>query len=821
MSLFLDTILGKRRNLFLICLLFILLFFGYQSLNLKLDASSDTLILENDKDLIATREVSDTYSSNEFLIITLSDADGIVTTKNIEFIKTLDQKIKQFEWVVSTQSILDAPLLTINNQSLSDLANEIKTLKDTGINIIDAEEELKKSPIFRELVISEDGSTSAILINLRENERLNKLIKLRSGKLSDDKREIINQEYENIKKTNDKKRSQNIFEIRNLIKEFSNQGIEMHLGGIPMIADDTITFVKNDMMVFGFGVLIFILLVLYLIFRSPIWIAIALSNCIFSLILMVGVVSFLNWKITVISSNFISLMLILSLSMTVHIIVRYRQIINDNKNLERLDLIKNCCLKMIYPCLFTALTTIFAYCCLKMVYPCLFTALTTIFAFGTLYSSGIKPVMDFGLMMCLGLTITLATSFIYLPIILSFFNLKNNLNLASNTSNNIFLRLAKNYQLLVIISFFFMFIVGIYGVQLLKVENSFVDYFKKDTEIYKGMKKIDQKLGGTTPLDIIIQFNSDDDNNIDEIDEDFLDFEIDYNPEDYWFTREKINIVKGIHDHLDSYPFSGKILSLASLVRTAEQLNNNKEFDALELGILYKKLPSDLKDQILSPYLSIEKNQARISMRIIDTHEELRRNEFIKNLTMYINENFNSDAYQVSISGILILYNNMLQSLFDSQIKSLLIVMVGIFFMLSALFRSLQIALVTIVPNIIACFTILGTMGLLNIPLDLMTITIASITIGIAVDNCIHYVYRYKEYFNQTNNHLETIALCQNTVGRAIQNTSFTIIAGFSILIFSNFYPTIYFGIFTAMAMFIALLGSLTLLPTLLKYIKV
>ena len=801
MSLFLDTILGKRRNLFLICLLFLLLFFGYQSLNLKLDASSDTLILENDKDLIATREVSDTYSSNEFLIITLSDADGIVTTKNIEFIKTLDQKIKQFEWVVSTQSILDAPLLTINNQSLSDLANEIKTLKDTGINIIDAEEELKKSPIFRELVISEDGSTSAILINLRENERLNKLIKLRSEKLSNDKREIINQEYENIKKTNDKKRSQNIFEIRNLIKEFSNQGIEMHLGGIPMIADDTITFVKNDMMVFGFGVLFFILLVLYLIFRNPIWIAIALSNCIFSLILMIGVVSFLNWKITVISSNFISLMLILSLSMTVHIIVRYRQIINDNKNLERINLIKNCCLKMVYPCLFTALTTIFA--------------------FGTLYSSGIKPVMDFGLMMCLGLTITLATSFIYLPIILSFFNLKNNLNLASNTSNNILLRLAKNYQLLVIISFFFMFIVGIYGVQLLKVENSFVDYFKKDTEIYKGMKKIDQKLGGTTPLDIIIQFNSDDDNNIDEIDEDFLDFEIDYNPEDYWFTREKINIVKGIHDHLDSYPFSGKILSLASLVRTAEQLNNNKEFDALELGILYKKLPSDLKDQILSPYLSIEKNQARISMRIIDTHEELRRNEFIKNLTMYINENFNSDAYQVSISGILILYNNMLQSLFDSQIKSLLIVMVGIFFMLSALFRSLQIALVTIVPNIIACFTILGTMGLLNIPLDLMTITIASITIGIAVDNCIHYVYRYKEYYNQTNNHLETIALCQNTVGRAIQNTSFTIIAGFSILIFSNFYPTIYFGIFTAMAMFIALLGSLTLLPTLLKYIKV
>ena len=801
MSLFLDTILGKKKNLFLVFLLFILFFFVYQSFNLKLDASSDTLILENDNDLIATREVSDTYSSNEFLIITLSDPNGIISSKNIAFIEELNQTIKQFEWVKSTQSILDAPLLTINNQSLSDLANEIKTLNDAGVNIADAEEELKQSPIFKELVISEDGSTSAILINLIENERLNELIKLRSEELSNDERRIINQEYENIKKINDKKRSQNIFEIRNLIKELSDQGIEMHLGGIPMIADDTITFVKKDMVVFGFGVLIFILLVLYLIFKSPIWIIIALSNCIVSLILMIGTVSFLNWKITVISSNFISLMLILSLSMTVHIIVRYRQIICDNRNLERIDLIKNCCLKMIYPCFFTALTTIFA--------------------FGTLYSSGIKPVMDFGLMMCLGLTITLVTSFIYLPIVLSFFNLKNNINFESNSRENILLKLAKNNQLFVIVLFVFMLIVGIYGVQLLKVENSFVDYFKKDTEIYKGMKKIDQKLGGTTPLDIIIQFNLDDDGNNDEIDEDLLDFEIDYNPEDYWFTKEKINIVKNIHDHLDSYPFSGKILSLASLVRTAEQLNDNKEFDALELGILYKKLPSDLKEQILSPYLSIEKNQARISMRIIDTHEELRRNEFINNLTTYFNKNFNSDAYQVSISGILILYNNMLQSLFDSQIKSLLIVMIGIFFMLSILFRSLQVALVTIIPNIIACFTILGTMGLLNIPLDLMTITIASITIGIAVDNCIHYVYRYKEYYRQTNNHLETITLCQNTVGRAIQNTSFTIIAGFSILIFSNFYPTIYFGIFTAMAMFIALLGSLTLLPTLLKYIKV
>ena len=351
----------------------------------------------------------------------------------------------------------------------------------------------------------------------------------------------------------------------------------------------------------------------------------------------------------------------------------------------------------------------------------------------------------------------------------------------------------------------------------MKVENSFIDYFKKDTEIYKGMKLIDDKLGGTTPLDIIIEFNDDPDGTDEEIyDDDFLDFGIDYDPADYWFTKEKIDKIKEMHDHLESYPFAGKILSLASVVRTAEKLNSNNEFDTLELSVLYKKLPDDLKEQIINPYVLIDKNQARITMRIIDTHSELVRANFINDLNNFINNNYTVGNMQVTVSGILILYNNMLQSLFESQIKSLSLVLFGIFFMLILLFKSLKIAISAIIPNLIACFVILGTMGLLSIPLDLMTIT-DSCNIGIAVDNCIHYVYRYREHLAQSNDHDETIKTCNKTVGVAIKNTSFTIIAGFSILIFSNFYPTIYFGIFTALAMMVALLGSLTILPILLK----
>ena len=798
-----SKLLTKYLNIFLIILIGIFIILSVSSRNFQLDASSDSLILDNDKDLKKYREIVNTYSSKDFLILTLTNKDKIVTKDNINFIKNITSEIKKLDWVDSVQSILDVPLLSVNNQSLSDLVNEILTIESPNISLADAENEILESPIFKNLILSEDATTTGIIVYFKKNNNYENLInerdKLKNKKelnsFEKEKRAIIEIEYQKVKKSVDTERHQNIIEIRNTINNYRTSNIEMHLGGVSMIADDTISFVKNDILIFGIGALIFILIVLYLIFRNFTWMLVSISNCVYCLIVMVGVVSLLNWKATVISSNFIMLMMILSLSMTVHIVVRYRQFMNDYANLNNVEILIKCLEKMYKPCLFSALTTIFA--------------------FATLYTSEIKPVMDFGLMMCAGLTITYITSFTFLPAIISKFNLKK-LEFNINQNNkNIFLVATSQFSRSVILVFMLILLIGIYGTTTLKVENSFVDYFKKDTEIYKGMKLIDEKLGGTTPLDIIIQFEE---TIVQEEEEDFLDFGIEYDPADYWFNQEKMNTIKSIHDHLEEYEYSGKVLSLASLIRAAEKLNEGKEFDTLELAVLYKKLPNELKEQILSPYVSIDQNQARITMRIIDTHNNLRRNEFINQLNNHLIENYS--GLNISVSGILILYNNMLQSLFDSQIKSLAIVMSGIFIMLLILFRSIKIAAITIAPNIIACFAILGIMGLLGIPLDLMTITIAAITIGIAVDNSIHYVYRYEEYFLEKKDHLETVKLCQNSVGRAIQNTSLTIIVGFSILIFSNFFPTIYFGIFTALAMFIALIGSLTLLPILLKFRK-
>ena len=797
-----EHFLKKYTNLsiFILGLLFCILAFQIQ--NFQLDASSDTLILENDQDLKEYRKIINDYSTRDFLLITVTSKSKIISKDNLDLIQNLINDISNLTFVDNIQSIFDVPILETGNQSLSDLSDNLLTLKSKNLNLLVVEKEFIESPIFSELIISKDGKTSGIILNLKENKKLLEISKERNNlktinvldQQQQTKLSIIEKNYEFLKKEFDLNRSNNIKAIRDLISRYNTEDFELHLGGVSMIANDTISYVKSDILTFGFGIILFIIFILYLIFNNLLWIFICLANCFYALIIMIGTVSLLSWKVTVISSNFISLMLILTLSMTIHIIVRYRKILHSNPTQAK-------------PLLITQNM-------MEMLKPCIFTTLTTIFAFGTLYLSDIKPIMDFSLMMCVGLIITLLSSFTLLPLMMMKLKLKAPLSEDLGPKNNLFVGLIHNYSNHIIIGFIILFSIGIYGIQKLKVENSFVNYFKSNTEIYKGMKLIDNKLGGTTPLDIIIQFNNSPD--VDELDEDFIDFGFDYNPEDYWFTKEKVDLIKTVHDYIDSFEYTGKVLSLASIIRVAEELNSDTEFDNLELSVIYKKLPLELKSQIIDPYISIENNQARITVRMIDTNTDLERNKFINEINNKFENELNTENYKIFTTGILILYNNMLQSLFDSQIVSLGTVLIGIFFMLTFLFWSWKLALIGILPNIIACISILGIMGLGNIPLDLMTITIAAITIGIAVDNCIHYVYRFKESYLATSDYEKTIFICNQSVGKAIRSTSLTIIMGFSILVFSNFWPTIYFGIFTALAMLIALVGSLTLLPILI-----
>ncbi len=785
-----NGVLKKPKTVFIL-LIIAILSFGYYLKDFRLDASSETLLIEGDPDLSYLKEVTDRYGSKDFLILTYTPNEGMITDNSINNLLSLKYKIQSLNWVHSVTTLLDIPLLNNSDASLQERLESFKTLKDEGVDKNRGFKEILNSPVFRNFVISEDGNTSGIIVNIKENKKLENIENL--------SKEEINAYKDKIKKQN----HENILEIRQVIQSYGDVG-KIYLGGIPMIADDMMTFIKSDIIVFGLGVLLFIIATLWFVFRKLIWIIVPISSCLFSVVIMMGLLGILGWKVTVISSNFIALMLILTMAMNIHMSTRFLQLRKDypaKNNFEIISLTTN-----------------------KMFWPILYTVFTTVFAFLSLIFSEIKPIIDFGWMMTFGLITSFIVTFTLLPTLLNFAPTKNiSLKKDQNSKITNFLGLLSlNNKNTIFGVTGFIIILSVIGISKLEVENSFINYFNKNTEIYKGMKLIDEELGGTTPLEVILKFpvtkNQETSTENDEF-EDWGDEE-DENNENYWFTKDKIDKITSVHNYLDSLPQVGKVLSFSSIIDVATQLNNNKPLGTLEMGVLYSKIPETIKTEIIDPYLSIEDNEARISLRIIDSQENLRRNDLINKIKFDLKNKIGLEENEFKLAGVLILFNNLLQSLFKSQILTLGLVMIGIFSMFIVLFRNIKLSLIGVVPNFIAAFFILGIIGLLGIPLDMMTITIAAITIGIAVDNSIHYIYRFKEEFSKIKDYDETLKKCHSTVGVAILNTSITIVFGFSILVLSKFIPTIYFGVFTGIAMLLAMISVLTLLPTLILLTK-
>ena len=803
----------SKTSIFLVCCA--LSFFLYFSKDFKLDASSDSLLLESDKDLKYLREVSERYGSKDFLILTYTPVLSFTDEETIINLQFLKSKIERLEWVDSVITVIDVPLFKNSDEPLMERLKNYKTLSYPEIDKKRGFDEILNSPIYRDYVISKDGKTSGVVVYLKKDKKLNEFIKTKNnyfnleleGNLNSSQkksRDIFNNEYDTYRSLYNIKNHQNINDIREVINKYG-ENAQIHLGGLPMITDDMMSFVQRDIIVFGIGVFLFIIITLWFIFKKIKLVVIPLLGCAFSVGTMIGVLGLLSWKVTVISSNFIALMLILNMAMNIHVTVRFLQIKKEFKNLSVQEAVYEASSKMFLPILYTALTTICAF-------------LSLIF-------SGIKPIIDFGWMMTLGLIVSVIITFTLVPALLNTFTgVEDSIGEENEESKitNALSNFTKNNTSIIFGSALIVIALSVFGISKLEVENSFINYFDKKTEIYKGMKLIDDKLGGTTTLDVILKFpdnkeNRKKDDEFSEWDDDNQDSKED--PAKYWFTRNKIDKILKVHDYLDSLPEIGKVISFGSIIRVAEDLTGNK-LETLEAGVLYSKIPEEIKKEIISPYISVKDSEARISVRVKDSTKDLRRNDLINKIKDELITEVGLEKNEYKLAGVVILFNNLLQSLFKSQILTLGVVMVGISLMFLVLFRNLMLSFIGVVPNFMAAFFILGIIGLLGIPLDMMTITIAAITIGIAVDNSIHYIYRFKEEFRKIKNYNLTVDRCHSTVGVAILNTSITIVFGFSILILSNFIPTIYFGVFTGIAMLLALISVLTLLPKLILVLK-
>ena len=808
-----DRIVLDHPRSVLALLLVLLAFFAYHAKDFRFDASADSLLLEDDADLQLFRQVGARYQTRDLLIVTFSARGDVFSDQALGHLTELRDELRALPSVHSVVSILDAPLVNSSDVPLLEMKGNVQTLESPNIDRERAREELGTSPIYRDLILSPDHRTTAILVYLERDEEFAALQGARNELLiQKQSRELDAGEVERLAEISaaytaargvlDESHHATIESVRAVI-EASRQHGAIHLGGVPMISDDMVTFVKGDLVVFGSSVLVFLVLVLTLIFRRARWVVLPLGSCFYASVVMIGMLGWVGWGVTVISANFLALMLIITISMNIHLAVRYIQLSKARPGKTQRELVSR---------------TI-----RRMARPCLYTALTTIIGFSSLVFSGIKPVQDFGWMMSIGLAVAFLTSFSLFPAILVMLKksdgarvARQEVRLTEGLAN-----LTERHGTAILVSAALMAVVSSVGISRLTVENSFIDYFREQTEIYRGMKLIDDKLGGTTPLEVLLHFDTNG-SAVDEAEEaleedDFEDWDLD-EPDDpmYWFTEYKVERIKQVHDYLDGLPAVGKVLSLASGVRVAEGLNEGKPLEGFELALLFRKMPDEIKGPLIDPYVSIPHEEARIELRIRDSKEGLRRREFLERIRTDLREQLEFSDSEVTVTGTLLLYNNMLQSLVSSQIWSLGAAMLGIGLMFLILFRSVSLAVIGLVPNLLAAGIVLGLMGLAGVPLDVMTVTIAAITIGISVDNGIHYIYRFREEFSSSGDYLETLHTCHANIGMAVFYTSTTVIFGFSILMLSNFLPTIYFGVLTGLAMGIAFVAALTLLPSLI-----
>jgi predicted RND superfamily exporter protein len=814
--------------------------------NFKLDASADSLTLEHDDDLNFFREVVQRYGSDNYLIVTFSPKNGdLFDDTNLETMLALREDLKTISGVESILSMLDVPLLYSPKIGVADLKEDLKTLLSEGVDREMAKQEFLTSPIYKDVILSADGQTTGLLATLALDETYLKLVTARDDLrlirstegLTQEQQiqlEAVSLEFLDYRTAKAAEDHQRVAQVRALINGYRDRAT-IFLGGPDMITADMVDFIKSDLLVFGGGILLFIVATLALIFRQIRWVVLPLVTCAVCLTIILGFLSWIDWRLTVISSNFVSLLLIITLALTIHLIVRYRELHSQQPDASQYQLVSETVASMAKPCLYTVLTTIVA--------------------FMSLVVSNIRPVIDFGWMMTMGISLALVVAFIVIPAGMMLFGKGKNPGDTDNSAaitSRFAVFTEKNGNLVLLIATA-LTALSIYGISRLEVENRFIDYFRADTEIYQGMEIIDTSMGGTTPLDIILQAptfaavevdsfedSADDEYGYDEADEygeddgfsdddygddygDDLSFDEtpaeDALKDTYWFSSTGLADLAKLQAFIDAQPEVGKVSSLVQIYDVASDLSGHKLND-FEIAFMRKSLGPDIYQQMVSPFLIEELDEARIQLRAMETGGQLRRADLLQKINDYAVNEVGIAQEDIRFTGLLVLYNNMLQSLYRSQILTLGAVFVGIMLMFLILFRSTKISVIAIVPNFLAAGIVLGGMGISGIPLDMMTITIAAITVGIGVDHAIHYITRFRREFSLDGNYIASMHRAHASIGQALFYTAMTIIIGFSILALSNFIPSIYFGLLTGLAMTAALLGSMTSLPKLILMTK-
>jgi predicted RND superfamily exporter protein len=800
----------------LAALLVLIALLGVGATKLEVDASAETLLLEDDKDLQFFREISERYPGGlNVLIISFAPKNGdLLSEESFRSIEKITDEFTALTWVDSVMSVMNVPLLENTDGGISELVNDVKTLRSPDVNMTRARDELLTSPMYSQNLVSKDLKTTAIVVAIKDDPKYRELLEKRNAARAVTEtpnhthadRIALEEAQAEFKAYRDEVRIRehnSVEEAREIIKR--NEGLgKLFIGGVNMIAVDMITFVKSDLKQFGTALILLFAFALWLIFRQVRWVVIPLLVCILSIVATAGLLGIFGWEVTVISSNFIALQLILTISIVLHLIVRYRELFQKYPHIPNEQLM---------------MLTI-----LSKATPSFFAVFTTIIGFLSLMLSDIRPIINFGFMMSSGITLSLIITFIALPTIIMILPKKPLYTKFERdfALSSLCAKFVEKHGRIIVATSVVLVIVALVGISKIKVENSFISYFKSSTDIYQGMKNIDTNLGGTTPMDVIVHFKNATASASAVADEDDFEseFEADANDPKYWFTPQKTELATKLQNYFQGLQYMGKVQSLGTLLEIGQRINHGEPLDNFELALIYTQLPDQYRDVVLTPYVNIPYNELRFTMRLIDSDPHLERKKLLDKMQSDLAQMVPEDVAEFRQSGAMVLYNNLLQSLFSSQILTLGVVVLVFLVMFWPLFGSLKAALSGIASILMTMSVVFGFMGYAGIPLDLMTITIASITVGMGVDNVIHYIHRFKEELHASHDYVTAMYRSHNSIGYAMYYTTISTALGFAILVFSNFIPIVYFGLLTVCVMIMMFLGAILLLPRLLIIFK-
>jgi predicted RND superfamily exporter protein len=765
---------------------------GWQARHFEIDASPDTLLTQGNQLYIQTQDVNQRYAPQEFLLLTYEPvSQPLYSEQTFVNIRALTDAVLAMDRVESVRNMLNVPLFA-NVQSVQDVSGDLDnmTINDGDFQMQQIEAEFADHPIYADLLVNREQTATALQILFSPNDRLQQL----NGRINElnsasvardltpaeqDELQALVEEREPIEQALEQTRIEEIDQLRALATDYQNEA-NIRLGGVHVIAYQLIDIISNDLVIFGAAIAMMICLVLLILFRSLRWILIPVVCCLCSVLPTIGLFALFGMKATVISANFIALQLILTLAIVIHLIVQYRQFAEQDNDLNQRELVR---------------ATLD-----EKMGPCFFAGITTSVGFASLIFSGIQPVISFGWMMIIAMALSIVVSLILFPVLVELLpreKVRKDLSPLVALVKG-FRKLVLKYQAVVWMLCLLILGVGVSGALRLSVENSFINYFKPSTQIYQELAYIDQSFGGTTPLDMIYTLPDQADN------------------PDIVMTAESVLSMQRIQNRLARYDATGRILSPVNMTDLAREVNNDRPLTEYELTALYWMMDESFREDLIGSFFDEDNNQVRFNIWVEDLTEGLNRADLLQSIRTDMSE-LGVDEADYQLTNLFMLYQDIMQQLADSQVTTLAIVYIALTLTFMMIFKSLTVALVAIVPNILSTAAIFGVMGWVGLPLDLMTITIAAIVMGIAVDDTIHYVHRYLAELRGNGDAEEAVTRSHATVGMAMLYTSLLIGAGFSMLAFSDFVPSMVFGLLTALAMLLALLADLCLLPLLLS----